>query len=91
MLYMMSWKIIPGCYKQAVERFLDTGAPVPEGMVLKGRWHAPGSANGWLLVEGTTNQAAEHAAEWADLLMMETTPVLEDMEAGAVAKGLMNK
>ena len=85
MLYMMTWKIMPGCYKAAVERFLETGAPLPEGMKMIGRWHAPGSSHGCLVIEGTAEQAYEHAAEWSDLLEMVTTPVLEDADAGAVA------
>ena len=85
MKYMMSWTINPGFYKAAVARFLATGAPLPEGMKLIGRWHAPGSTCGWLLVEGTIEDAYEHASEWADLLEMQVTPVVEDAEAGAIA------
>jgi hypothetical protein len=85
MKYMMSWTINPGFYKAAVARFLSTGAPLPEGMKLIGRWHAPGSTCGWLLAEGTIEDASEHASEWADLLEMQVTPVVEDAEAGAIA------
>ena len=85
MKYMMSWTIKPDCFKAAVARFLSTGAPLPEGMKLIGRWHAPGSTRGWLLVEGTIEDAYEHASEWADLLEMQVTPVVEDAEAGAIA------
>ena len=85
MLFMMTWKIILGCHKAAVERFLGTGAPRPEGVKMIGSWHAPGSSHGCLVIEGTAEQAYEHAAEWSDLLEMVTTPVLEDADAGAVA------
>ena len=85
MKFMISWTINPGFYKAAVTRFLSTGAPLREGMKLIGRWHAPGSNSGWLLVEGTIEDAYEHASEWADLLEMQVTPVLEDAEAGAIA------
>ncbi len=85
MKYMMSWTIKPDFYKRAVERFLSTGAPLPEGMTLIGRWHAPGSTCGWLLVEGTIEAAYGHASEWGDLLEMQVTPVVEDAEAGAIA------
>ena len=81
----MSWTIKPDFMKAAVARFLSTGAPLPEGMKLIGRWHAPGSTCGWLLVEGTIEEAYEHASEWADLLEMQVTPVLEDTEAGGIA------
>jgi len=85
MKYMMSWTIKPGFYKAAVALFLSTGAPLPEGMKMIGRWHAPGSTCGWLLVEGTIEGVYEHASEWADLLEMQVTPVVEDAEAGAIA------
>jgi hypothetical protein len=54
-----------------------------------GRWHAPGSTRGFLLVETDDLTAlAEHAAEWSDVLAAEVTPVLDDAEAGAaIAKG----
>jgi hypothetical protein len=32
MKFMIAWKIQPGCYKAAVERFLSTGAPDPSGL-----------------------------------------------------------
>jgi AraC-like DNA-binding protein len=59
--------------------FLKSGAPTPEGLTMIGRWHAPGSASGWAVVEGDDPSAlAEHVAEWADLLELQVTPVLED-------------
>ena len=83
MKYMMSWTINPGFYKAAVARVLSTGARLPDGMELIGRWNAPGSTCGWLLVEGTIEAAYEHASEWGDLLEMQVTPVVEDAEAGS--------
>ena len=88
MKYMMSWTIRPAFYKAAVARFLSTGAPLPEGMKLIGRWHAAGSTYGWLLVEGSIEDAYEHASEWGDLLEIQVTPVVEDAEAGAIVAKL---
>jgi hypothetical protein len=56
---MVAWKIPPGCYKAAVERFLNTGAPNPTGVKTLGRWHAPGSSSGWLFRDSTTILAGE--------------------------------
>ena len=88
MKFMIAWKILPGSYKPAVESFLKGGGPVPPGLKTVGRWHAPGSAYGWHLVEGNDGAAlAQHVAEWANLLEQEVTPVLEDAEASSgVAK-----
>ena len=83
MKYMIYWKIPPGCHKPAAESFLSSGAPVPEGMKTVGRWHAPGSSYGWHLAEGDAEAVAQHAAEWANLLELQITPVIEDAEAAS--------
>lgn len=84
MKYMISWKIPPGKYVGAAERFLHSGAPVPEPLTLVGRWHAPGSMYGWALIEGDDPIAmAQHSAEWARYLEIQVTPVLDDYEASA--------
>ena len=84
MKYMIAWKIPPGCHKPAAESFLSSGAPMPPGLKSLGRWHAPGSAYGWLLVEGDDAVAlAEHVAQWANLLELQVTPVIEDDEAAS--------
>ena len=63
MKYMISWKISPNKYADAAERFLSTGAPIPDSLRLIGRWHAPGSMYGWVLIEGDDQVAlAQHAA-----------------------------
>ena len=88
MKYMFEWQISPGLHKPAALEFLKTGAPMPEGLTVVGRWHAPGSSRGWLVVDADDiAPVAEHAAEWADYLEIEVTPVVEDEVAGqAMAK-----
>ena len=83
MKFMVAWKIAPGCYKAAMERFLKTGAPAPAGLKTIGRWHAPASAYGWHVVEGEVTAVAELEAFWGDLLEVQITPVIEDQEAAA--------
>ena len=83
MKFMVAWTIPPGCYKAAVERFLKTGAPNPAGVKTIGRWHAPGSALGWHVVEGDASGVAELEAVWGDLLEVQITPVIEDAEAAS--------
>jgi hypothetical protein len=86
MKFMVTWKIPPDSYKDAVEAFLRSGAPMPEGLTSLGRWHAPGSSYGWLLVETDDAVAlAEHMAEWARLLELNISPVIEDEEAAKAA------
>jgi len=83
MKFMVAWNIPPGGYKAAVERFLSTGAPDPKGLKTIGRWHAPGSAHGWHVVDGDATALAELMATWGDLLETQITPVIEDEEAGS--------
>jgi hypothetical protein len=83
MKYMLCWTIPPENYTAAVDAFLEGGAPMPEGLISHGRWHAPGSTQGWLLCETDDPVAlAAHAAEWAHLLKITISPVIEDSEAG---------
>ena len=83
MKFMVAWKIPPGNYKVAVERFLTTGAPNPPGVTTIGRWHAPGSTYGWHVVDGDATGIAELETVWGDLLELQNTPVREDAEAAS--------
>jgi hypothetical protein len=89
MKFMITWKISPAAYKMALERFLETGAPAPEGLKTLGRWHTAGSSKGFHLVEGSDAALAEINAQWADLLELEVTPVIEDDVAGQIATTLL--
>jgi len=92
MKYMISWKITPGHHKPAGEAFLNAGAPMPKGLSLIGRWHAPGSGYGWAGVEGKDPTAlALHAAEWANLLELQITPVIEDADAAKALSRVYSK
>ena len=89
MLYLMEWSMKDGCAEKAVHKFLSTGAPLPEGCKLVGRWHAPGSVNGWLLADtDDVTKVYEHASEWAELLNWKTTPVFTDEQAGLVSSAI---
>ena len=86
MLYMMEWTIKHAEYNKCHDRFLAGAAPMPDGSTLEGRWHAPGSGNGWLLVE--TDQPGTlylHAAEWGDFVTWQITPVFTDEQAAGLS------
>jgi len=92
MKYMLSWKIAPNNIKSAAEAFLKAGGPMPEGLNMIGRWHAPGSAYGWAVVEGNNPTAvAQHVAEWEHLLEFQITPVLEDADAAKALASVYGK
>ena len=71
---------------ELVERFATYAEVSPSGTGVKliGRWHGM-SGKGWAVVE-TSDAKALYAwvAEWSEFLPLETTPVLEDADAGAV-------
>lgn len=82
MTFLMHWSFKTGYHEIAAKKFLATGAPFPECTSWK-RWHGPGSVEGWILVEADNADACyEHAAEWAECLDWEVTPVLSDEQAG---------
>ena len=84
MLYIQHWKFKPGYHQKGAEKFLASGAPYA-GAEMLGRYHAPGSLEGWILVKAEDPKALyEHAAEWAEYLDWETTPVFTDEEAGPI-------
>ncbi len=91
MLYLMEWKMKPGCHEKSAYKFLGGRGNFP-GVKMLGRYHAPGSLKGWIILE-TDNPIAiySHAAEWGEYLQWETTPVFTDDEAGpAIAETYSN-
>ena len=86
MKFMFNWKIRPGHHKTASLAFMETAAPMPDGLTAVGRWHAPGSSEGWLLAEADDlAPVANHVAAWADLLEIRVIPVVEDEIAAQAA------
>ncbi len=87
MKYIVSWKIPKGCVVDAEARFLKTGAPPPAGVKMIGRWH--GMSGGVLIAETDDIKALySWLTYWSDLLEFQTTPCVEDAEAGEVMAAL---
>jgi len=88
MKYIVSWGLPQATFRTAVTRFLEAGGMPPASVKLIGRWHGM-SGRGFAVVE-TTDAKALYAwvSEWSEMLPVETTPCLEDADAGAVLKGL---
>ncbi|MEM6750119.1 MAG: DUF3303 family protein [Planctomycetota bacterium] len=83
MQFMVQWKIVPTDYRAAAETFLRSGAPMPLGLTMLGRWHAPGSGHGWLLCEtDDLTTLVEHLAQWGEHCDFKTTPVVSDEVTG---------
>ena len=72
-------------YQERVSRFLETGAPPPEGVELLGRWFTASHSKGFMLTETDDAKALfRWVSEWASLIDFTIEPVLTDEEAGAV-------
>ena len=82
MLYVQHWsfKTVPSkrCRK------VSLGGDYP-GVEMIGRYHAPGSLEGWIVLKTDDPKALyQHAAQWGEFLNWETTPVFTDEEAGPI-------
>ena len=88
MKYIVSWGLPPGTYDAAIDRFLEAGGLPPEGVKMIGRWHGM-SGMGFAVVETSDAKALyTWVATWSDLLPLQTTPCLEDADAGEVLKAV---
>jgi hypothetical protein len=84
MKFIVSWSLPPDTFRAAVARFLKGGGVTPAGVTLIGRWHGM-SGTGFAVVETSDAKALyEWIAEWSEFLPMQTTPLVEDADAGAV-------
>jgi hypothetical protein len=90
--FMTTWSFPTGNIPEAAERFLAGEAAPPEGVKLLGRWHNTDRSGGFVLVE-TNDPVAMYtdAARWADLLELNTVPVIEDGDAGPVLANRFKK
>ena len=78
MLYVQHWSFKAGYHQKGAEKFLGGGGDYP-GVEMIGRYHAPGSLEGWIVLKTDDPKAIyQHAAEWGEFLNWETTPVFTD-------------
>lgn len=88
MKFIVRWRIPKSSVAGAEQRFLSTGAQPPAGVKMIGRWH--GMSGGGVLIAETSDAKALYSwvQFWNDLLEFETTPCVEDAEAGEVMSSL---
>ena len=81
---MVSWSLPQETFVPTVTNFLKGGGAPPSGVNMIGRWHGM-SGTGVAIVETDDAKALyEWVAEWSQFIPLETTPVVEDADAGAV-------
>ncbi|MGO8753254.1 MAG: DUF3303 domain-containing protein [Thermoguttaceae bacterium] len=82
-----SWKPDPKIRDEAISRFQKVGAYPPQGVKLLARWSRADLSGGYDLLESDDAKAlAELALLWCDLMELQISPVLEDMEMAKVFK-----
>ena len=92
MKFMTTWSFPTGNIPEAAARFLAGEAVPPEGVKLLGRWHNTDCSGGFVLVESNDPVALyADSAKWADLLELNTVPVIEDGDAGPVLANRFKK
>ena len=84
MKFIVKYSIPKGCVVDAEQRFLKTGGGPPEGVKMIGRWH--GMSGGGVVIAEANDAKALYSwlSYWNDLLEFDTTPCVEDAEAGEV-------
>ena len=92
MKFMSTWTFQGGALSEAAARFLAGEAAPEPGTTILGRWHNIDLSGGFLLFE-TNDPAAMYrgALKWADVLELNTVPVVEDADAGAALAGRFKK
>jgi hypothetical protein len=89
MLFMITFPLTTRGYDERVSRFLETGAPPPDGVTVRGRWFTASHSKGFMLAESDDTKALfRYVSEWASLIDFTIEPVVTDEEAGAVLKGM---
>lgn len=84
MKYLLQWSLPQSTFRDSVKRFLKTGGQPPEGVTLVGRWHGM-NGKGCAVIESDDSKALfAYFAEWAEVIPIEATPLVEDAEAGDV-------
>lgn len=89
MKYIVTFEMTTAGYQERVKRFLETGAPPPQGATLLGRWFTLGHNKGFMLAEtADPSTIYRWVSQWADLLDFEVYPVLEDAQIAEVLRSL---
>lgn len=90
MLFMVTFPLTHHAYKERIARFLENGAPPPDGVEIKGRWFTASHNKGFMLVEADSPKPLfRFASEWTDIMDFVIEPVVTDEEAAAVLTEMM--
>jgi hypothetical protein len=89
MLFMVTFPLTHRDYEARISRFLETGAPPPDGVTIHGRWFTASHSKGFMLAESNDSKALfRYVSEWSSLIDFTIEPVVTDEEAAAVLKDM---
>ena len=89
MLFMVTFPLTHRDYDVRISRFLETGAPPPDGVTIQGRWFTASHSKGFMLVETDDPKLLfRYVSEWNSLIDFVIEPVLTDAEAASVLKDM---
>ena len=92
MLFIVSWSISPENRNVAIGRFLKTGALPPDGVTMKGRWHAVGGSSGFGIAEANDLVPIQKwVLEWNDIMKMEVQAALTDEQMAPLLNAAVGK
>lgn len=92
MLFIVSWSISPENRNVAIGRFLKTGALPPDGVTMKGRWHAVGGSSGFGIAEANELVPIQKwVLEWNDIMKMEVQAALTDEQMAPLLNAAVGK
>lgn len=79
MYYVIMWSYTPDQRDAVNARFLETGAPPPEGVKMVGRWHHIAGGKGVGVAQSDNPEAVgKWLQDWSDLMTCEVYPALDD-------------
>jgi len=85
MKFLSTYAARPGCLPEVMRRFLAGQAQPLPGVTLLGRWHKTDMSGGFSLSETDDPTALyEFALQWADVLEIHSSLVIEDKDAAPV-------
>lgn len=88
MQFVVHWTFDPHDRDNLNARFVESGAPPPEGVTMIGRWHAVGGGEGWLICETDSAEAiGRWMHQWSDRLRFRVVPAMNDEATAAVIAG----
>jgi len=84
MLFMITVRTPTNSYKAVTDRFKVGGGPPPTGVKMLGRWHRADGSGAVVIADSSDAVAlARWAREWADIISLETVPVVTDEDMAA--------